>query len=385
MMAKQTSETLCRLLAAWVSGAPAGEVPPDFVALYRAADRHMLSAAACAALEETGLMSACPPETARRFRDARAGALRRTILMDAERQALTAFLEENGIWYAPLKGGAVNRVYPRYGTRQFADCDVLFDENRWRDVRDWMKRRGYRAVGVGTGAHDTYQKPPVYNFEMHRRLFVDEGNGAFSADCAAYYADVKARLVKDADDRFGYHLSDEDLSVFLVAHAYKHYSVSGTGLRTLLDLYLYERARPEMDGAYVDGELKKLGLDDFGAVCRSLAGKLFGPAPAPALTEKEREMLDWLESSGVYGTEDHRVRAGLRRLQDEGPLTARTKAKYLFQRVFPPWSWYRVNAPFAYRHRWTVPFFWTYRLCRGVLKGRKNLHEVSIVCARREQ
>ena len=385
MMTENIYLRLCRLLGAWANKTAAEEAPPDFDALYEAADRHFLSAAACAALEQTSLLDACPPETARRFREAKAVAVRRTILMDAERRALLAFLEEKGIWYAPLKGVVVNAVYPQYGTRQFADNDILIDAERMDEAREHMRRRGYEVKRHEAHAHDNFRKPPIYNFELHRMLFEDDGRAGFQHGCAVYYADVRARLVRDEGSRFGYHFSDEDFYVYFLAHARKHYSECGTGLRTLLDGYLYRRARPDMDRAYVAGELEKLGLTAFESVSRALEEKLFGPGPIPALTAEEREMLDWVASSGVYGTTVHRVQSGLRSLQgDGGAVTARTKARFLFRRVFPPWSWYRLHAPFVYRHRWIAPFFWVFRLGRGVFtKGRMSLREAGMILSHR--
>ena len=85
-------DALCRLIAAWVNGVPAeiGETP-DFEALFLAADRHRLTAAVCAALEQTGLMSRCPSQTARRFQEKKAQSIRKTVLMDAERKTLLDF------------------------------------------------------------------------------------------------------------------------------------------------------------------------------------------------------------------------------------------------------------------------------------------------------
>lgn len=382
-----TEYIMCRLLAAWVHGAaPEAADIPDFEALFQTASKHLLSAAVCAALEQTGLMKDCPPEIEKRFREAKAKSIRKTILMDAERGKILEMMDEKGIWYAPMKGVIVNAVYPQYGTRQFADNDILFDATRWRDVRDLMKRRGFTVKRERNKTHDAYHKPPIYNFEMHRRLFSDNGISDFLPICAAYYADPRERLIKDEGSRFGYHFSDEDFYVYFLAHAFKHYDERGTGLRTLLDVYLYRRAKPEMDRAYIGGELRKLGLEEFEGIFRSLAEKRFGPVPCPELTEKERDMLAWVEGSGVYGTIAHRVQTGLRKIENGGPVTARTKAKYLFRRVFPPWDWYRDNAPFAYRHRWAVPFVWVYRLCRGVfVKGRQAFGEIRVLCAHHEE
>ena len=371
MITENTYENLCRLLGAWVNGGAPALDAPDFDALFQAADRHLLSAAACAALEQTGLMDACPPETARRFRDAGALAVRRTILMDAEREAILDFLEKSGIWYMPLKGVVLNGLYPRYGTRQFSDNDILFDPARWREVRDFMKGRGYKPHGVGEGTNDAYYKLPIYNFELHRRLFAGGGVAGrvsgFLTAAGAYYADVKDRLVKDEENRFGYHFRDEDFYVYDLAHSYRHWSGEGAGLRTVLDIYLYRRAKVDMDEAYIEGELEKLGLTEFESLFRALGEKLFGPAPAPALTGQERKALELAERSGVYGTLEHGVQSDLRQMQGgEGPIDGRTKAKYLLGQLFPDREWYRVNVPFAYQHGWIMPLYWVYRLGRAV-------------------
>ncbi len=382
MIMESTVQTLCRLLAAWIHET-ALEVSetPDFEALFQTAGRHLLSAAACAALEKTGLIADCPPETAKRFREAKAKSIRKTILMDAERGKLLTALEEKGIWYASLKGAVINAVYPQYGTRQFADNDILFDAERWRDVRKYMRRNGYTAEGFRFGIHDVYYKQPLYNFEMHRKLFSVGSRSTFQFVYADYYGNVRERLIKDEDSRFGYHFSDEDFYIYFLAHACKHYYTDGTGLRTLLDVYLYRRARPELDTVYIGEELQKLELTEFENVCRSLGEKLFSSVPCLELTEKERDMLNWVESSGVYGIAAHHVQSGLRRLQgDEKPVTARTKMRYLFRWIFPEWNWYRVKAPFVYRHRWAVPFYWVYRLFRGVfVYGRRNFRVMGAV------
>ena len=53
-----------------------------------------------------------------------------------------------------------------------SDNDILFDEDAWERVEKHMISEGYEAEYVGKGIHDVYQKPPVYNFEMHPRFMV---------------------------------------------------------------------------------------------------------------------------------------------------------------------------------------------------------------------
>lgn len=382
MTAPDTGRVLCRLLGAWVNGTAltAAELP-DFEALFQTAGRQLLAAAACTALESTGLLAACPPRTAKKLQDAKAKSIRKTLLMDAERRRLLALFDQRGIWYAPLKGPVINALYPQYGTRRFADNDILFDAARRSEVRRLMRRQGYTVRGERHECHDACRKPPVYNFEMHHKLFAENGRSKFLAACTAYYRDVRQRLVKDEGSGFGYHFRDEDLYVYLLAHAFKHYDGAGTGLRTLFDLWLYRQKKPALDGGYIAAELEKLGLTDFECCCRSLAGKLFAAAAAE-LAPDEATMLGVMEGAGAYGTEAHRLQGDLQRLSPGAAVTGRTRAKYLWRLVFPDLAWYRAYAPFAYRHRWAIPFFWVRRMFGAVFARReRNLRRLRALFA----
>ena len=63
-------------------------------------------------------------------------------------------------------------------------------------------------------------------------------------------------------DGFEKHLSQEDFYLYVTSHEYKHYSAGGTGLRSVLDTYVYlQKAAPDMD--YVTAEAEKLGMAEF--------------------------------------------------------------------------------------------------------------------------
>lgn len=370
-----TYRVLYQLLSAWLHDEGMGAaVPNDWNAFLKAADRQSISAAVCMALEKTNLLSQCPPEIASRFQEAKVRSIRRTLLMDAERKKLLAFLEENAIWYMPLKGILLQRLYPQLGAREFADNDILFDAERWESVRDYMNREGYKTKNIIMFSHDTYHKPPLYNFEMHRRLFSEGINSVFLHTCADYYAGVRQRLIKDESNGFGYHFSDEDFYIYYLAHAYGHYEQSGTGVRMLLDLFVYRRAKPEMDETYIEEQLTKLGILKFERTCRSLAEKLFGwPYQYDQLVDNERKLLSKLENFGTYGKLSNKVYNAFERIQQDGkPIVWQTKFKYLWRQIFPNLQWYQENVPFCYRNRWAIPFFWVYRLFWIVTAGRKQ-------------
>ena len=117
--------------------------------LYRLAALHSLTALVGTALAgmDTGEMKG-PWQTAVGM------AVRKTMLFDAERSALLGWMEENGIWYMPLKGVVLKDDYPVYGIRQMADNDILFDVSRAEEVRDWFVARDYAVKVCAGGVHD---------------------------------------------------------------------------------------------------------------------------------------------------------------------------------------------------------------------------------------
>ncbi len=351
----QTQEALLYLTACGIQNkAPdkAKLAGTDMQALLQVSRFHSLSALVCTALEASG--AAMPDD----FRQDKAKAIRKNLLLDAERSRICSFLEEHGIWYMPLKGVILKELYPGVGLRQMADNDILFDAAFQREVLAFMQASGYTPESVGKCHHDTYLKEPIYNFELHTMLF-DQKSEFYS-----YYADVKERLVQDAGKAYSYHFTDEDFFIFFLAHAYKHASAAGTGLRTLLDCYVFLKAHPDLDRAYLERELTTLGIADFAKKMGTLACQVFTDPEAP-LTEEQQTQLHFYLHSGTYGTVEQSVR---NRMETLG-----TGWKYYWKRLFPDLAFYKVYYPFCYRHKLLIPAAWLHRLLRGITFRRKKV------------
>ena len=328
----------------------------DLTRIEQVASRHMLTAIAAAGLESAGVKD-------RRFTQARGRAIRKVILMDTERTAVLERLEQAGIWYMPLKGSLLKELYPSIGMREMADNDILYDRSRSDDVRRIMEELGFTTEHFGAGSHDVYFKPPVCNFEMHRELFgLTNGESLYR-----YYRDIKQRLQKDATNRFGYHFTPEDFYIYLIAHEYRHYSYGGTGLRSLLDVYVYlDRLGETLDWDYMAAELEQLGLTAFERQNRTLARHLFD---GDKLREGESEMLDYLLSSGTYGTVLNLVQNQVR--SSGGGFIGRVR--YVFRRVFIPMETVRYVFPLFARCPILLPLLPFYRLYRGLVTRRGRI------------
>lgn len=335
----------------------------DMEKVYRLSVAHYLEALVGTTLKQAGI------SVSKSWVEHISKAVRKNILFDAEREKLFAFMEQNGIWYMPLKGIVLKDYYPAVGMRQMSDNDILFDERFWNEVQKYMESQGYKCTSVGKNNHDVYEKKPVYNFELHRSLY----GATHQNEMEAYYKDIKDKLVSDSDTSYGFHFTDEDFYVYIVSHAYKHYSGSGTGLRSLLDFYVYLKAKEQkMDFAYIEKECEVLGIAEFERKNRSLCKKVFNvnelkgmESLKQQLSAEEHKMLLYYLSSGVYGTVEREVENGINRLKEEN--VKNSKMRYVLQRLFPGNDTYKhysgkcrykfVQSIFGWVHRVFVLLF----------------------------
>lgn len=325
----------------------------DLSLVYEAAQNHKLAAAAGMALESAGIRNEA-------FVQAVAKAMRKNALLDADRAELTRKLEEAGIWYMPLKGAILKDLYPRFGMREMADNDILVDAARAQDVGRIMQELGFEVKEAGKGHHDEYTKPPVSNFEIHRMLF----SGLDSEPCHLYYREMEKRLIPDKDSSFGRHFSTDDLYLYLTAHEYKHYRHGGTGIRSLLDTYVFLRKYGEaLDMDYVAAEAEKIGTADYEKQSRELALRLFS---REALTEAEQKMFAYYASCGTYGSYEQKIVNEVHSFG--GGLSG--KLRFFLSRLFMPMDKIKYAYPVVYRYKILLPFLYVYRIIKGLTTRR---------------
>lgn len=383
----KTSEHLLYLMACALQGVSAREevlADADLKQLLIMARKHSVASMVCMALEKTAIFANADEATKKQWIDAKNKAIRKNMLLDAERKTILHELETQGIWYMPLKGSILKDWYPKPGMREMADNDILFDASKRKEVKAIFQGRGYTVKEYNKSNHDEYEKPPIYNFEMHVELY-HKIYDTFNEK----YADVKQRLIPDAEVPYRLHFTPEDFYVFVIAHAYKHYSSSGTGIRTLADIYIMnQKLGGTMNWEYVDSELRGLGIFSYERESRELAQKLFGIAELPTeanLSEAEQQMLAYYLGASTYGTIENRTLNQMQKLQpDGGAITAHTKRKYLLSRIFPGREWCEAYAPTVYKYPVLLPFFWVWRLAVKGVK-RRDIAKQELEAIKRER
>ena len=325
----------------------------DLPKLFEVCQKHILTACVAYALESAGVKD-------NDFTQAKEKAIRKNILLDAERRTILRKLEAEKIWYMPLKGSLLHNWYPKLGMRQMSDNDILFDISRREDVRNIMYDFGYRLKSE-LEVVDEYLKEPVYNFEMHGELFMEYQVGAM----ADYYRRIKSRMLKDNNNEYGYHFSNEDFYLFMMAHEYKHFSGGGTGVRSLVDTYVFLRKfKNSLDWDYLSTELEKIGIADFERNNRELAIRVFS---MKSLSLEDKKLLDYYVMSETYGNIDNLVKNGVK-YRGKG-----SKLRYLVYRFFPPISFLEGSVPWVKKSKMLIPAAYIYRFFRGATVNRKKV------------
>lgn len=174
-------------------------------------------------------------------------------------------------------------------------------------------------------------------------------------------------------DGFEYSFSSEDFYIFMLAHEYKHYTLSGTGLRSLVDTFVFLRKWNEtLNWDYIFTELETLGLSGFEKQNRELAYSLFF---GRQLSDSKKDMLMYFMTSGTFGTEerymDYVISSKL-----SGDDSSKSKWRYLKSRILISGEDLQKFYPFFAKHTWLIPFLQIHRLFIAIfLKPRTVFRE----------
>lgn len=335
----------------------------DLDVLFRECQRHSVTALVCYALETVLDLPFV-------WKEAKGKAVRKNMLFDIERQKITDFMSKNGIRYMPLKGIILKEYYPKIGMREMSDNDIFYDSYFREQLKDFMLSIGYECTSQADD-HDIYEKQPMYNFEMHHAVFLQEA----SEELCNYYIDIEERMLKDDENSCSYHLNDEDFYIYLIAHEYKHYIHSGTGIRSFLDCIVFlKKCGDTLDWKYIEKETEKAGLSFFEKNQRALCKKLSVFSYEYDLFQDEIDFLEYLTLCGAHGTFSISVFNKAKGTAfSDGKINFSKRLRYIAKRLFPPMGYYKRFYPFFYRHKYLIPLCFLYRLYLALFKRRKRI------------
>lgn len=357
---------MVELLRAALHGTCPGEPPEgiDWEKMYALADFHSVAPTVYYGILQLPEKQRPIPRVLSRFQKAMQITLGRESIQYFEVNHLMEELDQEGIAYLPLKGWLLKELYPRPDMRSMCDVDILISEQDMPKIAEIMKRCGFEMEMHGEN-HDGYMKSGTLSIEMHWQLF-----GETSPYYDYFREFMEKRTTSAKPGKMERKLSREDFYIHMIAHMAKHFRGGGTGVRSVLDVYEYQKAfGKELDYEYMNSELDQIGLRGFLYASEELARSWFETGE-DIDRDRRSKMAMFILSAGTYGCKDFEIVA---KIQHEDL----SKAKYLLRRFFPGRKWLQVQYPCLEKAPVLLPFCWIARGCRSVFMRRnKMLHEL---------
>ncbi len=282
-------------------------------------------------------------------------AIVKDITQRNEYKKIIAAFDEEQIRCMPVKGIFLKKIYPRSDFRTMSDIDILIDTKNADKAENIMTALGYTCERKEKGNHDVYFKAPVMNIEIHRQLFSD----ILMNNLYQYYKDAFIKAEKIDGCESAYKMTDEEFYIYALAHFYKHFSNSGSGIRSVMDIYVLNHSiYEELNKQCLNDKLGNLNLLDFRNNITDLSEMWFGENKESAELIK---LSNYILGSGTYGTMLNNV---------NNQIKKKGRAGYFVYCAFPPLNFMKNNYSILKKVPFLLPVLWIWRLISSLITKR---------------
>ena len=295
---------------------------------------------------------------------------------EEELKKIVQELTASGIDVLLLKGCLIRDLYPERDYRQMVDMDMLIREKDRAAAGEVMRRMGYQYTPdpFEEEHHDGWQKPPYARAELHWELIPR------SSPWQEFCRDVWSRKKKKKEIAGCFRMNVNDYYIFHLIHFAKHYFHMGSGIRSVLDCFLYlQKYGEELDQEYLDEWMRRLALDDFRNTVEALGRYWFG-AVGKSTDKGVSEMGRRVFLSGVYGSRLQEVLRQAEKYQAEKGGVFR----YIFSRIFIRREELFKEYLCLIKYPFLLPFCWAHRAAAAAISSdRTILYEIRTISSNR--
>ena len=312
-----------------------------------------------------------PEETVIKYRSLVKQSMMQTLMQVCEAKHLQQKFEQAGIRNQVLKGTILKQLYPSPEMREMSDVDFMLYEDSFEKAEEILNGEGYTKIQE-VKHHAVFSKKPYLILEAHWSLYdknVDKGQ-------YLYYKD-NFRAVPVPGTQYTYDFSKEDFYVYMIAHMAKHFYENGCGIRNVADIYVYLKSQGSLlDRAYIEEELKKLGLTSFEAHMSKLAQIWLGNEES---TEFYNQLFDYMVDCGIYGKGENGVWGQF--VKDQAERGSTLKTWY----YFPGIDYMKEHYPWLEKNSWLLPVAWVIRGVNGMFNKGKREKKRQVFSLEQEQ
>ena len=324
----------------------------DFGELFRIAQDHNMTNMLYYALRDN---CSVPDEISQELQKYHDLMVYKCAYQKAAEQEMERLFNENEIRYMLLKGCTVRDLYPSEDMREMADIDILVSKQDLEKIRKFMIASGYEFKG-DRDHHDVYIKNEFVSVEVHYTV-----PGCLNE----YFASLSwSGAIRHG---FKYSLDVSENYIYLINHLHEHFIVGGIGVRSLLDIFLYEKEYvTDINWEYINLIFEEYGILDFVKNLRALNDVWFGQGRSDETLD---EMGEYVFRSGSYGRVSHAIMSFADGTESDAGVTLKALKKAIFLPVREMHNRMRIldKLPFL------LPFGYLVRLVSILFKQFKRL------------
>lgn len=339
----------------------------DFGELFRIAQDHNMTNMLYYALRDN---CSVPDEISQELQKYHDLMVYKCAYQKAAEQEMERLFNENEIRYMLLKGCTVRDLYPSEDMREMADIDILVSKQDLEKIRKFMIASGYEFKG-DRDHHDVYIKNEFVSVEVHYTV-----PGCLNE----YFASLSwSGAIRHG---FKYSLDVSENYIYLINHLHEHFIVGGIGVRSLLDIFLYEKEYvTDINWEYINLIFEEYGILDFVKNLRALNDAWFGQGRSDEMLD---EMGEYVFKSGSYGRVTHAIMSSADGTESDVGVTLKALKKAIFLPVREMHNRMRILdkfpflLPFGYLARLVSILFKQFRRLSGWTKSLRAVNAESV-------
>lgn len=152
-------------------------------------------------------------------------------------------------------------------------------------------------------------------------------------------------------------------------HFAKHFNESGSGIRFVLDIYIFlEAKKKELHPEYLKKKQKELGLEEFCREMEEIAYRWFDGRPEIRDSKYETVIL----LAGIFGIRQWAYAGQQKKYLEKYKNPRIAKGMYLLGRLFPDYHAMAAQYPFLRKLPVLLPVTWILRALR-LIKTRRTV------------
>lgn len=277
-------------------------------------------------------------------------------------------LDSHGFDHLLVKGSLIKAMYPKPEFRPMGDADILIRKKQYAAICPVMEALGFRQTAQGF--YDYGWRSLDLYVELHHCL-----SNPYNTDFNDYLGDGWPRAQKSERGQYLYEYTAEDHFVYLFVHFTKHYRDGGIGIKHAVDLWVYRKANPTMDEAYLQAAMESMGLQVFYRNILQMLRVWFEDAPED---ERSLHITGIIFDSGAFGTSEVIRKAVSLRAANKAGSAKKAKWWRMVRILFPKRVDLQRRYPILKKAPFLLPFLWPVRWVTALLFRRDNIRNQKV-------